>query len=144
MRIRRFFAAARWPLLGLLAFLCQASARADLWVTGYYPGYEASQMAPSNIDFTTITHVIHFSLIPGTDGAIDSNANSLSAAACAKLVGSAHAAGRKALVCVGGAGTETDFLGATTARQPRHVCHQYHQVYVRQWLRRGGLGLGAV
>jgi chitinase len=105
----------RWTLLCALACLWPAWARADLWVTGYYPGYKASQMAPSNIDFTTVTHVIHFSLVPETTGSLDSNANSLSAAACAKLVGLAHAAGRKALVCVGGANTETNFLGATTA-----------------------------
>jgi chitinase len=86
-----------------------------LWVTGYYPGYEASQMTPSNIDFTAITHVIHFALVPETNGAINSSDNSLTGAACAKLVGLAHAAGRKALVCVGGASTEMDFLGATSA-----------------------------
>jgi chitinase len=39
----------------------------------------------------------------------------LTASACANLVGLAHNAGRKALVCVGGAGTETNFLAATTA-----------------------------
>ena len=98
-----------------LVCLSPGWARADLWVTGYYPGYEASQMAASNIDFTAITHVIHFSLVPGSNGSLDSNANSLNGSAPAKLVGLAHAAGRKALVCVGGAGTETDFQGATTA-----------------------------
>jgi len=92
-----------------------SSARADLWVTGYYPGYESGQMAPSNIDFTAVTHVIHFSLVPGTGGSLNSNANGLTAAACSNLVGLAHAARRKALVCVGGASTENDFLGATTA-----------------------------
>jgi len=114
IRIRLCFALFRWPLLALLACLLPASIRADLWITGYYPGYETGTMAPSNIDFTTITHVIHFSLIPGTDGSIDSSANSLTASACAKLVGLAHNAGRKALICVGGASTETGFQGATT------------------------------
>jgi chitinase len=99
----------------LLACLLPALARADLWITGYYPGYESSQMAPSNIDFATVTHVIHFALVPANGGSINSSANNLTTAACAKLVGLAHAAGRKALVCVGGAGTETDFLNATTA-----------------------------
>jgi chitinase len=111
----RCFKLAKWPLLCGLASLWPAPARADLWVTGYYPGYESSQMAPSNIDFTTVTHVIHFALVPQTDGSLDSNANGLNAATSANLVGLAHAAGRKALVCVGGAGTETDFLGATTS-----------------------------
>jgi chitinase len=102
-------------LLWLLACLLPISARADLWVTGYYPGYEVSQMAPSNIDFTVVTHVIHFALVPETDGSVNSAANGLTASACAKLVGLAHAAGRKALVCVGGANTEPDFLDATTS-----------------------------
>jgi chitinase len=114
-RIRRCFEQAGWPLIWLLACLLPPPALADLWVTGYYPGYEASQMAPSNIDFTTVTHVIHFALAPETGGSINSTANGLTASACAKLVGLAHAAGRKALVCVGGASTETDFLGATTS-----------------------------
>jgi GH18 family chitinase len=115
IRIPICSALSRWLLLGWLAGLWPASARADLWITGYYPGYESGTMSPSNIDFTTVTHVIHFSLLPETDGSIDSSANGLTASACAKLVGLAHTAGRKALICVGGAGTETDFLGATTA-----------------------------
>jgi chitinase len=112
-RIRRCFEPRGWTLLCWLACFWPASARADLWITGYYPGYQASQMAPSNIDFTTVTHVIHFSLVPVSDGSINSSDNNLTAAACAKLVGLAHAAGRKALVCVGGANTESAFLDAT-------------------------------
>jgi chitinase len=115
IRIRRWFEPPGWLLLGLLACLLPEAARADLWITGYYPGYNSSRMAPSNIDFTTVTHVIHFALVPQTSGAIDSSANELTPSACATLVGLAHAAGRKALVCVGGANTETNFQGATTS-----------------------------
>jgi chitinase len=104
-----------WRLLWFVVCLLPIPARADLWVTGYYPGYESEQMPPSNIDFTTITHVIHFAILPEADGSINSSANSLTASACASLVALAHTAGRKALVCVGGASTETDFLSATTA-----------------------------
>lgn len=71
-------------------------------------------MAPSNIDFTTVTHVIHFALVPQSDGSLDNSANGLTPSACSKLVGLAHAAGRQAIVCVGGAGTEGDFLEATS------------------------------
>ena len=84
-----------------------------LWVTGYYPGYATSRMAVSNIDFTTITHVVHYGLIPNTNGTIDSSTRDLAASACTQLVSTAHAAGAKALVCVGGAGMEPNFLGAT-------------------------------
>lgn len=72
-------------------------------------------MAPTNIDFSTVTHVIHFALVPESNGSLDSSANGLSPSACAALTGAAHRAGRKALVCVGGASTEPYFLEATTA-----------------------------
>jgi chitinase len=39
----------------------------------------------------------------------------LTPSACATLVGLAHTAGKKALVCVGGANSETYFLGATSS-----------------------------
>jgi chitinase len=115
IRIRIFHALSIGLLLGLPACLWPASARADLWVIGYYPGYEAGQMAPSNIDFTLITHVMHFALAPGANGSIDGGAQSLTPSACATLVGLAHAAGKKALICVGGADTEPGFLSATTS-----------------------------
>jgi chitinase len=102
------------PWLAVCLLLWPAPARADLWITGYYPGWETSTMAPSNIDFTTITHVIHFALVPESNGALNTSDNGLSASACNTLVGLAHAAGRQALVCVGGAGTEGDFLDATS------------------------------
>jgi len=86
-----------------------------MWVTGYYPGYESAQMAPSNIDFSTITHVIHFALVPESNGALNSTGNNLSGSTAATLINLAHTAGRKVLVCVGGAGTESDFLSATTS-----------------------------
>jgi chitinase len=89
--------------------------QADLWINGYYPGYETSRMAPSGIDFTTITHVIHFSLVPNADASLDSSANGLTPSACSTIVSLAHTAGRKVMVCVGGAGTESYFLGATSS-----------------------------
>ncbi len=97
----------------LFAFFSIATARADLWVTGYYPGYES--MPVNSIDFSVVTHVIHFALVPQSDGAVDSTANGLTTAAVSNLVSAAHAAGRKALVCVGGAGAEANFLRATTS-----------------------------
>ncbi len=97
----------------LLGFLFIATARADLWVTGYYPGYES--MPVSNIDFSAITHVIHFALVPQSNGSVSGTANEITTAAASNLVSAAHAAGRKALVCVGGAGEEANFLAATTS-----------------------------
>jgi chitinase len=71
-------------------------------------------MAPAAIDFTVVTHVIHFSLIPNSDGSLNSSGNVLPPAYCSNLVSTAHSAGRKAIICVGGASSETGFQGATT------------------------------
>ncbi len=62
-------------------------------------------MPASNLDFSVITHVIHFSLIPNADGSLNTDGNTIKPAYTADLVTRAHAAGRKALICVGGAGT---------------------------------------
>jgi chitinase len=91
--------------------------RAAPWVTGYLPGWEQSQMAATNIDFSTITHLIHFSLVPQSNGSVNSSENGLSAINCASAVSAAHHGGAKAIVCVGGAGTESVFLQATTTAQ---------------------------
>src|SRR5580704_11805148 len=106
------------PIIRLFAVaaicLVPFATQAGFWVTGYYPGYATSRMAASNIDFTVVTHVIHFALVPNTNGTVNSGENDLTPSACTNLVHLAHAAGRKALICVGGASTETDFLAATT------------------------------
>ncbi len=71
-------------------------------------------MPASNIDFTALTHVIHFSVIPNTDGTLNTNANGISVANSTDIVARAHAAGKPVIICVGGAGSEPDFLAATT------------------------------
>ena len=97
-----------WSLLALAT-----PAHGNLWVTAYYPGYRQSYLTPSNIDFSALTHIIHFSIVPNADGTLNTSANGLSPAYSTSLVASAHAAGRKALVCVGGADSQTGFQGAT-------------------------------
>src|SRR5208282_5212354 len=90
------------------------AARADLWSTGYYPGWEQSSMPASNIDFTALTHIIHFSVIPNTDGTLNSSANGVTLANSTDIVAQAHSAGKPVLICVGGAGSESDFQAATS------------------------------
>jgi chitinase len=48
------------------------------------------------------------------NGTLDSSANNLSTGNSTAVVAQAHAAGRKALICVGGGGTESLFQGATS------------------------------
>ena len=57
--------------------LC-ASADSALWNTGYYAGWMQDYLAPSDIDFSALTHVIHFAAIPKTDGSLDTATNVLS------------------------------------------------------------------
>ncbi|HXS69210.1 MAG TPA: glycoside hydrolase family 18 protein [Candidatus Polarisedimenticolia bacterium] len=96
-----------WSLFSLVA-------RANMWSTGYYPGWEQGAMPASNIDFTALSHVIHFSLGPKSDGTLNSSDNSITTANSADIISHAHASGAKVLICVGGASTETLFQGATS------------------------------
>jgi chitinase len=72
-------------------------------------------MPPSSIDFSVVTHVIHFSVVPNSNGSLNSSVNGLSLVNSSNLVREAHLAGRKALICVGGASSQTGFQGATSA-----------------------------
>ncbi len=72
-------------------------------------------MPASTIDFAALTHIIHFSLVPNADGSLDSNVNVISPANSTDIVSRAHAAGRKVLICVGGANTQVGFQAATSA-----------------------------
>jgi chitinase len=94
--------------------LASPTARAELWRTGYFPGYHQSYLPASQIDFQAITHVIHFSVMPNGDGTLDAAINGLTPGYMADLIAQAHRAGRKALICVGGAGSQAGFQGATT------------------------------
>ncbi len=96
-----------WSLLSFVA-------RAGMWSTGYYPGWEQGGMSASNIDFTALSHVIHFSLVPTASGTLNSSGNSITTGNSADIITHAHAAGTKVLICVGGASTETQFQGATS------------------------------
>jgi len=102
-----------WLLLILMLLICVPAGAAP-WVTGYYPGWEQPSLPATNLDFATITQVIHFSVVPNPDGTLNSSANSISAAGSAAVVAAAHAAGRAALICVGGSESESGFQGATS------------------------------
>ena len=87
------------------------TSRADLWCTAYFPGYDDT-MVPADIDFSVVTHVVHFSVLPNADGSLDSDINGITPANSADIIMQAHAAGRKALICVGGEGSS--FQSATS------------------------------
>ena len=72
-------------------------------------------MPASSIDFAGLTHIIHFSVIPNSNGTLNSSDNSITIANSADIVSRAHAAGLKVLICVGGADSEGAFQAAASA-----------------------------
>ena len=100
-------------VVGVFWMVISSDTRADLWSTGYYPGYRQSSMPASAVDFSALTHVIHFALLPNSDGTLNSSANSITTSRSSDLVTRAHAAGKKVLICVAGGGDV--FTNATSA-----------------------------
>lgn len=91
----------------------------NIWVTGYYAGWmqgwENYGLLPAEeIDYSALTHIIHFSLVPRSDGTLDSLSNSITEVNSRELVTRAHQAGIKVIISVGGWGTDSDFRSATS------------------------------
>jgi chitinase len=103
-RLASLFAAA--PLVALQAFSNPAVSQ-ERWLAGFYPGWEYEFYPPELIDFSSLTHVVMFSVVPRNDGSLDTSffMDSMTGPRIAQeVVMRAHAAGRKALLAVGGAG----------------------------------------
>jgi chitinase len=86
-----------------------------LWVDLYYAGWRAQRMPPEALDLTGITHVIHFAWLPwiaegGTGIVLDEDQNGVDADAAAALIPLVHAAGKKVLITVGGAGRGSQYF----------------------------------
>jgi chitinase len=86
--------------------------RRALWVTGYYAGWMQDAVPPDALALRSLTHVIHFALVPRADGSLDAAENGLGAAHARSIVAAAHAAGCRVLVSVGGAGARAGFVRA--------------------------------
>ncbi len=88
------------------------------WVTAYYGGWELGTgsdgyLPVSDVDFSAMTDVVYFALVPNPDGTLDTADNDITKEGGAALVKAAHAAGANVLICIGGWATEKDFLAAT-------------------------------
>ncbi len=94
--------------------LLAVSLHAQLWTTAYYPGDAGRTLPVAEIDFSTVTHLVHFAAIPNPDGSLNLSANGIVRPAADALIVRAHAAGRKVLICVGGAETAPGFRAATS------------------------------
>src|SRR5712692_4103437 len=94
-------------LLALLFFTGGLTGQTTPWVSAYYAGWSQGWtnngvLPAGSIDFSALTDVIHFSLVPGSDGSLDYSSNSITPTNSTALVQAAHVAGKKAVIGVGG------------------------------------------
>jgi chitinase len=94
------------------------------WIDGYYVGYQYSgidntaAMPVSEIPFGDLTHLMIGRVIPNADGSVDDTTFDIDAvngpAFAHAAVNAAHAAGRKAILMIGGAGEIDGWRGAAS------------------------------
>ncbi|MBI2428638.1 MAG: T9SS type A sorting domain-containing protein [Ignavibacteriales bacterium] len=105
-------------ITGVNLFFHSLHAQSTPWVTAYYAGwtqgwYNNGVLPAELIDYSAVTHIIHFGLVPRSDGTVNGDANSVVKSNSDALIPLAHAAGKKVLICVGGWGTDREFRNAT-------------------------------
>ena len=61
---------------------------------------QSGGMTPDKIDFSAITHLVHFSVVPNADGTVP---ETITSAQSADVITRAHKSGVKVLICLGGA-----------------------------------------
>jgi chitinase len=104
---------ARIVTCGCLSWLMHATANAGLRSTAYYAAWNQwGHMPASEVDFSALSHVIHFAVVPNTDGTLDDEINGVIPAHSADVVARAHAAGTKVIISLGGAGSAPGFRAA--------------------------------
>jgi|GEM_PF-774987 len=80
-----------------------------IWVMGYYIGYHRALQPPSEVDYGAMTHIIIGNVFPNPDGTLDRGFAYGGIDWAKEAVQRAHAAGIKALVMFGGAGSIDGF-----------------------------------
>ena len=87
------------------------------WVTAYYPGWEEGSIPAHSpaIVWSGVTVIAHFALWPNPDGSVDYTSNGLTAEYSSEIISAADSHNVKVVVTVGGAGSESDFMSATSS-----------------------------
>lgn len=96
------------------------TSASNRWVMGYYVGYESSLQTPAQIDFSGLTHLMIGRLIPNADATLSTHfdIDAVNGPIWAQqAVNAAHAASRKAVLMVGGAGEIDGWRSAATPAQ---------------------------
>lgn len=84
-----------------------------IWVMGYYIGYHRGLQSPAEVDYPAMTHIIIGNVFPNADGTLDRGFAYGGIDWAKESVQRAHAAGIKALVMFGGAGSIDGFRATT-------------------------------
>src|SRR5262249_41055458 len=83
--------------------------------TAYYVGYQHDLLPPDAVDFTSITHLAISPYVPAADGSIDTSIDidaTTGPMVAHDVAMRAHAAGRKVILMIGGAGAHDGFAAA--------------------------------
>ncbi|WP_375746191.1 glycoside hydrolase family 18 protein [Corallococcus interemptor] len=93
------------------------------WVSGYYTGWNADDYPPEKVDFSALTHILVGRVTPKADGTLSTKFDNDRGPEIARTLSKrAHAAGRKALIMVGGSGEHDGWVGAASdANRARFV-----------------------
>src|SRR5512146_3514446 len=59
-----------------------AYSQTSVWATAYYAGWQQGssnkgRLPAQDIDYSAVTHIVHFSLVPNANGTVDPNPNSI-------------------------------------------------------------------
>jgi chitinase len=90
-----------------------AGVPGGLWVMGYYSSWNSSSLPVDQIDWGALTHIATAFNVPDGNGGVD-GPDSLDPALALSVVSAAHAAGKKAIASIGGAGSAQAFEGSTS------------------------------
>ena len=107
-------------ILGTLLISASKVIANDMWVTAYYGGWMQGglswegHMSADKIDYSAVTHIIHFVILPKRDGSIDYTKSSITPENSAALISRVRQAGKKVLIALGGWDSESAFLDATS------------------------------
>ncbi|HEX9296764.1 MAG TPA: glycoside hydrolase family 18 protein [Polyangiaceae bacterium] len=115
----------------------------QLWVDLYYPGWRQERLPPEQLDLSGVTHIIHFAWLPwiaegGTEVVIDDAMNGVDATAAEAVIRIGHAAGKKVLITIGGAGRGSQFFNQAMADTSRPA---FIQALISKTLERGYDGI---
>ena len=65
------------------------------WVSGFYAGWMANSYPPSAIDYAALTHVMMFSVLPNSDGTLDTSFFGAGAGVAVEVAQRAHTAAQE-------------------------------------------------